>query len=119
MERMKGLELMDEALPELKAHKIKAHTYATKPVVVEAIRISKDNIQWVADWCGGEVHESYIAYGRMYSEDGQEFPQRISKLPEFNAYIGDWVVKFKDNLFSPMSDKEFNKKYHRTGLRLA
>ena len=103
---------MAEALP-----KIKAHRYATKPVVVEAIRISKDNIQWVADWCGGDVNASYIAYGRMYPEAGKEFPERISKLPEFNAYIGEWVVKFKDGLFAPMSDKEFNKKYRRTGLR--
>ena len=103
---------MAEALP-----KIKAHTYSTKPRVVEAIRISEDNIQWVADWCGGEVNESYIAYGRMYSEDGQEFPQRISKLPEFNCYIGEWVLKYKSGLFTTMSDKEFQKRYHRTGLR--
>ena len=100
-------EPMDEALP-----KIKAHRYSTKPEVVEAIRISEDNIQWVADWCGGNVHESYIAHGRMYSEDGQE------KLPEFNSYIGEWVLKFKDGGFMPMSDTDFSRKYHRTGLRL-
>lgn len=82
---------MAEALPDIEELKFKAHRYSTTPEVVEAIRISKDNIQFVEDWCGGTVNESYI---------------------------GDWVVKFKDNRFMVMRDEDFSKKYRRTGLRL-
>lgn len=104
---------MGEALPDIEDLKIKAHRYSTTPEVVEAIRISKDNIKWVANWCGGTVNENHLDHQRMYLTVGQGF-----YVSDVHSYIGDWVIKLKDGLFTSMSDADFSRKYHRTGLRL-
>jgi hypothetical protein len=69
--------------------------YSRKPFDVEAVELSPDNIDEVAQWCGGEVRTSDLS-----KQGGLEGYQQYIKVPvkrplndrQTRAYYGDWVV---------------------------
>lgn len=83
--------------------------YMRKPVLVEAVRVTDENIVEVAKWLGaviefepGERQRAYIVLNvkhPMYPRQKQ-------------AFVGDWVLK-NDNGVKGFSDKAFLKSFDR------
>ncbi len=71
----------------------------TRPMVVEAVQVTKDNIADVAAWCGG-VPMAGRGVG-LYT-DTDDFA---------HAFLGDWVVKGPFGEFYPAADKVIFAKY--------
>ena len=69
--------------------------YSRKPFDVEAVKLTPENIEEVAQWCGGEVRTSDLS-----KSGGQEGYQQYIKVPvkrplndrQTRAYYDDWVV---------------------------
>jgi hypothetical protein len=72
------------------------HKFTRKPFAVEAVQVTNENIEEVAEWCQGQVRRSAGPNGRN--------PQRYIKLRvpgalntrQTQAYINDWVVQAQD-----------------------
>ena len=65
--------------------------YERKPFVVDAIRVTVDNIKSVAEWTGGEVRTE----SRSNKETVQYVKVRVHRPiddRQSKAYIGDWVL---------------------------
>lgn len=72
--------------------------FSRKPLVVEAIQVSADNMDDIASWCGGEVltHEPKVHAG-VGTPPTKKYV-RVNVLHPLNkkqtrAYVGDWVLK--------------------------
>lgn len=66
-------------------------SYVSKPIRVEAVQVTLENIVEVAAWCGGE---------KRTTMDGDKFIYYIRvdvKRPRYErqtkAFVGDWVLK--------------------------
>jgi hypothetical protein len=66
--------------------------YVRKPFDVNAVKVTADNFEEVAQWCGGEIEESEGFEGRGV----QRFIRVPVKRPlsdrQTCAYVGDWVL---------------------------
>lgn len=66
--------------------------YVRKAFAVEAVEVTRDNVEEVAEWCGGEVKTSPGKGGRRQ----QQFVKVPVKNPlndrQTRAYPGDWVL---------------------------
>lgn len=84
--------------------------YITKPEIIDAVKISADNISGVAVWCGGEEHST------VYSEHDARDDKLWVKVPSikgtFNAHVGDWLCKNGSGRFFVVEDEEFKSLYY-------
>lgn len=69
--------------------------YVRKPFAVEAVEVTKENIQEVAQWCGGKVmRHRRKDYG--YREGFDQFIKVDVRKPlnerQTRAYYGDWIL---------------------------
>lgn len=72
---------------------------------VEAVRLTKDNLSEVVEWCDGELRETENNRKHLklkYKRNGTHLPARL-----FNGYVGDWVVR-SGNSFKIYTNKSFN-----------
>lgn len=73
---------------------------------VEAVRITEENIQKVAEWCDGNIY-GFRDYDlkplRMYVQFGSADGERVFVA---KAYIGDWII-LVDDVFKRFTDKKF------------
>jgi hypothetical protein len=101
-------------------------SYKRKPLVVEAVQVTVDNLYDVAKWCGGDVRtmnstkEKYIQIRVLH-------PNK----PEHSmAFSGDWVLKseqgykiYKDSAFQsgfePVTTEETKLEEANDALQLA
>lgn len=61
--------------------------YAHKPVIVEAVQVTADNMGDVAKWCQGRIHK---AGDNKYVKVNVP----LAKMTRHTqAFIGDWVLK--------------------------
>lgn len=90
---------------------LKTHKFARKPFYVDAVRVSEDNMEAVAEWSDGKIE---IASGG--ESDGQKFIKIKTYRPiserQTQAFVGDWVLwagtGFK--VYTPAAfDKTFEK----------
>jgi hypothetical protein len=61
--------------------------YITKPVVVEAMQVSLENLADIAKWCGGYVRGESIRFTK---------PKQLRKPNADNSHyaiVGDYVIK--------------------------
>lgn len=67
--------------------------FVRKPFVVEGLEVTPENIEQVADWCGGEVK---VSEGRKPGQGQQKYIKVAVKRPmtdrQTRAYYGDWVL---------------------------
>ena len=69
--------------------------FIRKPFTIDAIRVTEDNLEQIAKWCGGEFH----------GETRGKKEVRYIKVPVTNplnerqtkAYVGDWVLHSKSS----------------------
>jgi hypothetical protein len=66
--------------------------FVRKPFVVEGVEVTSENIEEVAQWCGGEVRTTRGKYGSRQ----QKYLKVAVKNPlnerQTKAYYGDWVL---------------------------
>jgi hypothetical protein len=77
--------------------------FVSKPVHVNAQYVTDDNLEQVAEWCGGTVGCHLLTDGSVH---------RYLKFPRANAastatIAGTWVVQRADGVWVAMSDEEF------------
>lgn len=78
--------------------------YRKKPVEIEAHRITVFNIEWITNWCGGQIiRENADAKHRLI---------KISTLEgAMLAAVGDWVIKGIKGEFYPCQNDIFQMTY--------
>lgn len=70
--------------------------YSRKPLTVEAVQITDDNIKEVAEWCGGDVC-SFTSNGvTTWSIEVKVL--HAKKTPAQQAHVGDWILKSKQGV---------------------
>lgn len=75
---------------------------------VQAVRITGDNIQAVATWCGGTIGKSSGEHPKLYVLVNT---QQYNKLMQSKAYVGDWVILIDDR-FKHYRDESFRAAFH-------
>ncbi len=84
--------------------------YRKKPVVIEAVQITEENIHTVAKWCGGEVKyanyegtvPSCIDLSTLESANGTQ-----------RADMGDYIIRGVDGEFYPCKPGIFQQTYFK------
>lgn len=82
--------------------------YVSRPVTIEAMQITLDNLNEVAKWCKGFVRGESIRFVK---------PKPLRKPNADNSHYaisGDYVVRTKYG-FTVVKPKVFEEKYHRYG----
>lgn len=79
-------------------------TYNRKPLTVEAVQVTEDNLYDVAKWSGGDVH-SALGSAKKYIEIAVLHPLHKKQT---RASEGDWVLK-SDQGFKIYADTAFQK----------
>lgn len=84
--------------------------YERKPLVVEAVRVTAENLYEVAQWCGGEIHKA-LPSDQKFIEVAVLHPLHKKQT---RANVGDWVLK-SDQGFKIYADTAFQKGFHIAG----
>lgn len=75
--------------------------YRKKPVTIEAVRLTSNNAQAVANWC----HADYM---QLLDSNGDPYRLRINTLEgDMLAHIGDWIIKGVAGEFYPCKHEIF------------
>ena len=78
--------------------------YRKKPVVIEAIRLTPDNLERVEEWCGGSIKGTALPRSERCID--------IQTLEgEMRAEIGDWVIQGVAGEFYPCKHRIFEATY--------
>lgn len=94
---------------------MKPEKYVRKPFVVEAIRVTPENMDEVAEWCRGKVTNSMPEGGNPEQSKEKFIKVKVADARtdrQSKAFVGDWVLKsitgFK--IYTPHAfEKNFNK----------
>jgi len=85
-------------------------TYQRKPLTVEAVQITEENLYEVAKWCEGDV--------RTHNITGKKFIQVDVLHPkdpkQTRASVGNWILKSEQG-FKIFSDSAFKSGWERIG----
>lgn len=68
---------------------IVTETYTRKPFSIEAVRVTEENMEDVAKWCGGEIHK-YNGKRFIKVDVARPLTEKQTK-----AFAGDWVLRVK------------------------
>ena len=86
---------------------LKTHKFARKTFYVDAVRVSENNMEAVAEWCGGEIVTDH--------EDGAHVKVKVHRPiteRQTMAFIGDWVL-WAGNGFKVYTPKAFDKSFEK------
>lgn len=104
--------------------KLKTHKFARKPFYVDAVRVSEENMEKAAEWCGGEIQVSEAVPDmevRGVVQPGTGTPEaRYVKVKvhrpltdrQSMAFIGDWIL-FAGTGFKVYTPKAFDKSFEK------
>lgn len=67
--------------------------YLRKPFVVDAVQVTEENIEKVAEWCGGQVKERPDRKTHVKLRYVKVPVYRSMSRRQTEAYIGDWVLQ--------------------------
>lgn len=93
--------------------KFNRHVFA-----VEAVQVTEDNMQEIADWANG-----YVLTGMKLLVDNK--PRNVTKdcilitvgdgehMKESKAYVGDWILMRDDGWIIQYKDENFRKEYSK------
>lgn len=87
---------------------IVTETYTRKPFEVEAVRVTEQNMEEVAEWCGGFIPEVSEGAKRYIKVD----VVRPLNEKQTKAFPGDWVLKVR-NTFKVYQAKPFTHCFDR------
>lgn len=80
--------------------------FRKKPVVIEAVQITQDNLHEVADWCLGTVLGKEVEDGVM-----QWWIAIATREGVMQADVGDWVIKGVEGEHYPCKPSIFDASY--------
>lgn len=81
---------------------LRVQMFVKKPVVIEAVEITEENIHDVALWCGGHV------------SDGNTFLLIPTLEGEMQGRLGDFIIKGVKDEFYPCKPDIFNETYEKS-----
>jgi hypothetical protein len=84
--------------------------YQRKPLIVEAVQVTNDNIYDVAKWCDGDVRTQH-ASGKKFIQVNVVNPKEPKMM---RATVGSWVLK-SDQGFKIFSEPAFRKSWEPVG----
>ena len=87
---------------------MKTETFARKPFYVQALRVTEENFQQIAEWVGGEIRE--VKQGKYVEVDVQRFLYERQR----QAFVGDWILSSKvgeTTSFKVYTDTAFRKSF--------
>jgi hypothetical protein len=82
-------------------------TWTRRSFDVDAVRLTEENLQKVAEWCGGSVLRSLEHGNRRYVNF---ISVAYGKTRATKAFAGHWIVKI-DQTFKHYRDDPFRKSY--------
>jgi hypothetical protein len=85
--------------------------YQRKPLIVEAVQVTNDNIYDVAKWCDGDVRTQHGAGKKKFIQVSVVNPKEPKVM---RAMVGMWVLK-SDQGFKIFSEPAFRKSWERVG----
>jgi hypothetical protein len=88
---------------EAKAPKpsLKFENYTRKPFTVQAVQVTEDNLNTVAEWCGGEVQTLSNNVKFIKVDVSRPITTRQTR-----AFLGDWVL-YAGRGFKVYTEKAF------------
>ena len=69
---------------------MKTSRYVRKPFYVDAVQVTKENMEEVAKWCGGDIQHDLNGIGFI-----KALQHRSKTIPKTRAFVGDWVLSSK------------------------
>lgn len=84
--------------------------YQKKPVVIEAVQVTEDNIEDIWKWLGDNGTEAFLH---------RDFPQSIviqTLEGMMSAYVGSYVIKGVEGEFYPCKESVFDSSYDMLAL---
>lgn len=85
---------------------MKTEKYQRKPFVVDAVRVTRDNLEEVAKWCNGELKAVDGQEPYVYVRVAMPISERSKQ-----AFVGDWVVYMSATGFKVFRHKSFKKNF--------
>jgi hypothetical protein len=97
---------------EHESEKMKTNLYARKSFQVEAVKVTFENIEDLASWCGGEIETQETRVKNVIQiEKFIRVPvTRPANEKQTRAYIGDYILK-SDNSFKVYTERAFLKSF--------
>ena len=89
---------------------MKIEKFVKKPIPVEMVQITEENMKEVAKWCGGMVMHT-IVDDRI--AQGHDFIRIYTREGRVKAYEGDFIAKGIEGEFYPIR-KEIHEKTYMT-----
>lgn len=86
---------------------MKTHKFARKPFYVDAVRISEENMEEVAQWCKGEI--------QVDPQEGRHIKVRVLRPMnerQTTAFVGDWILDGGTG-FKVYTAKAFDKSFEK------
>lgn len=86
---------------------LKTHKFARKTFYVDGVRVTPENMEEVAKWCGGEILTD--------PQDGQYIKVRVHRPltdRQTKAFVGDWVL-YAGTGFKVYTAKAFDKSFEK------
>jgi hypothetical protein len=80
--------------------------YVRKPLHVEAVQVTEENLIAVTDWCGGtayKITEGNVSFIKVLS-------YRSKMIPRTKAFVGDWVIASR-NGYRVYTNSAFQKSF--------
>lgn len=72
---------------------MKTQKFERKPFTLEAVQVTPDNIEEVAEWCNGEILENRDKGEHMSRKYISAKTTNPRDKRQSQAYLGDWVTK--------------------------
>lgn len=99
---------------------LKTKKFQRKPFQVEAIQVTEENFEKVAEWCGGAivtVQEPHHGDGHLFPFEPKRYIQVDVARPltkrQTEAYVGDWIL-FASKGFKVYANRPFLKNFEET-----
>lgn len=94
-----------------KKNDMKTESYARKTFYVDAVRVTNENMEEVANWCAGEIRRTLGSEKRpprpyIKVDVGRALNERQTR-----AYEGDWVLFYDGNGFKVYTEQAFEKSF--------
>lgn len=87
---------------------MKPKTYRKKPVIVEAVRLTAENVYDVAAWCGGRAVEETSPRDHSDVYTGLDIPTLEGRM---RANEGDYIIRGVKGEFYPIKEAIFREAY--------
>lgn len=97
---------------------VETKKYLRKPLIVEAVQVTKDNFEDVAAWCQGEIVNNNGSPPTKLKPGGQHILVRVHQpktIRQTTAFVGDWIL-YTDRGYKIYTPKAFSSSFDEAPL---